>query len=72
MLSSYGKLTCATCWKKKIPCVFMLYGSVEKSMDKAKMSFKEVQSCQQFFFCQLIEVQMEVQRHEKEVEFTRK
>ena len=50
----------------------MSYGSVEKSADKAEASLQEAQSRQQSLLRQLVEVQMEVQRHEREVEFARK
>ena len=72
MFSGRGKLTCAIYRKKGIPCVSFLYGSVERAIDKTETSLKDAQDRQQQFFRQLLGVQLEVQRHEREVELARK
>ena len=72
MSSGRGKLTCATCRKKGIPCVSLSYGSVERAMDKTEASLKDAQERQQQLLRQLLAVQLEVQRYEREVELARK
>ena len=72
MFSGRGKLTCATCRKKGIPCVSFLYGSVERAIDKIETNLKDTQDRQQQLLRQLLDVQLEVQRHEREVELARK
>ena len=43
MSSGRGKLTCVIYRKKGILCVSFLYGSVERAMDKTKISLKNTQ-----------------------------
>ena len=72
MSSGRGKLTCVTYRKKGIPCVSFSYGSVERAIDKIETSLKNAQERQQQLLRQLLSVQLEVQRYEREIELTKK
>ena len=72
MFSGRGKLTCAIYRKKGIPCVSFSYGSVERAMDKTEINLKDAQERQQQLLRQLLAVQLEVQRYEREIELAKK